>query len=347
MSPLKDHIDLSVIIVNYKTPKLLFNCVGSVFGNSSGLAVEVIVVDNDSGDDSWDLITSAYPEVIWIGMNYNSGFSRANNAGIGSAKGDYILLLNSDTVIIGDCLRKVFDHYMGLEKRMEKPGLLGCKMRDINGEVLFSSSLAFPGLNKVIKANPIYIRIARNKIPAQEETEKINIQIHHKDHESAWISAAFAFCNADIFKKEGLYLDEDFFMYFEDYEWCHRLVKHGYKNHFYSGAEIVHVNCGSSASTEWKSAQLIISEWLYIRKTRGMLYFIFYIFALRINLVIDQLLYKRKAKKKVLSDEDQYAWTYRNRLNYLLKQYNSLILKKYSRKTSSSETLLKYHADKD
>lgn len=229
----KTNIDISVIIVNYKTPKLLYDCINSIFKNQYGLTIEVIVVDNNSQDDSEILVKSNFPNVIWMDMKYNSGFSRANNAGIKIAKGNYILLLNSDTLIIGDCLKNTKDHYISIEKNNDKVGLLGCKIKDFNDAVLFNSSLSFPGIMKIIRANPIYIWLFRKKIPASEVTEKKRSEIHCIDHECKWVSAAFAFCNSNIFKNENLYMDEDFFMYFEDYEWCYRLIKRGYKNYFF------------------------------------------------------------------------------------------------------------------
>ena len=91
-------MQLSIIIVNFKTPQLVINCLQTIFDQTKSIEFEVIVVDNDSGNNNRELIMAGFPSVKWIGLDYNAGFARANNAGIRHASGDAILLLNSDTL---------------------------------------------------------------------------------------------------------------------------------------------------------------------------------------------------------------------------------------------------------
>lgn len=338
------NIDISIIIVNYKTPQLLYNCIGSIEKNITALKIEIIVVDNDSQDGSENLIKINYPNVLWINMGYNSGFARANNAGIHIAKGEYILLLNSDTVIINDCLVESLDYYKNLEKQNIKVGLLGCKMKDLNEQVLFNSNNYFPGLKKIIISNPVYIWFNRKKQGSSENNIAERIRIHCTNHESAWIGFAFAICKRRIIEDEKFYLDEDFFMYGEDVELCYRMAKKGYKHFFFSEAEIYHVNCGSSVSGGWRSSQITVSEWMYIYKTRGYLYFKFYIGMINLNLFMDKVLYLISASyKKKNGEEREILKNDQQHLKMLVRQYARRIYKEYKVIPSSSKTFLKYN----
>src|SRR5579862_7635669 len=91
--------ELSIIIVNYKTPGLVTDCIETIYRETTGISYEVIVVDNASGDDSRQRIMGAFPDVRWIQMEYNAGFARANNMAIRQSSGASVLLLNSDTLI--------------------------------------------------------------------------------------------------------------------------------------------------------------------------------------------------------------------------------------------------------
>ncbi|MEY4860818.1 MAG: hypothetical protein RL059_517 [Bacteroidota bacterium] len=98
-------LDLSIIIVNYKTPSITVDCIESIYKQNSTLNFEIIVVDNDSQDNSETFVTEKFSEVIWINNHSNEGFGRANNIGIKKSKGEFILLLNSDTIIIDNAIQ--------------------------------------------------------------------------------------------------------------------------------------------------------------------------------------------------------------------------------------------------
>ena len=106
-------VELSIIIINYKTPTLTLQCLESIYSNTTNVKFEVIVVDNFSEDNIFDLIRRKFPETKCIQMNYNSGFARANNVGIKESCGDYILFLNSGiiTSVIGPILAFGFSLY--------------------------------------------------------------------------------------------------------------------------------------------------------------------------------------------------------------------------------------------
>lgn len=337
-------IDISIVIVNYKTPQLLYNCIGSIEKNKAGLNIEIIVVDNDSKDESESLIKTNFPEVLWINMGYNSGFSRANNAGIKRAKGAYILLLNSDTLIIDNCLQKSLEYYKNLEKDNLNPGLLGCKMKDLNENILFNSNSSFPGVKKIWNANPLKIVFSRKKQRPPEVLADEIRKFHLTNHQCTWLGVAFALCNRKLFDKDQLFMDEDFFMYSEDVEWCCRIAKKEYHHFFYSEAEIYHINCGSSGFSDWKTAQVFISEWLYIYKTRGFLYYLIYLKLIKFQLFVDNILYLKSLRKNKISDDDLVSLNQRTLIKTLLRKYGFAITRNYNTKPSSGKEFLKYHA---
>ena len=329
--------ELSVIIVNYKTPEYLLNSIRSVFENGMGLSIEVIVVDNDSQDESSALIKNSFPEVNWIDMGYNAGFARANNKGIAAARGQYLLLLNSDTLILKEALQNALIHYKKLEKNNKNPGLLGCCMKDMNGKILFNSNDEFPGITKIWDANPLKILINRwCRKKANDNTEKKLIGQHSVNHESAWVGAAFALFNRKLIDRDHLLLDEDFFMYGEDVEWCYRIAKKGYHHFFCNDAEIIHINCGSSTESPWKTYQIVISEWLFIYKTRGLFYYRIYMILLRFNLLLDEWLYLKSAKKKNM--DIPLVRSFRQ----VMQQYHLLIPEQYKTQPSSGRQFLRY-----
>src|SRR6476620_8835928 len=118
-------MDLSVIIVNFRTFKLTVDCIHSILENSKGLNLEIIVVDNAAKEDINLDFRNIFPDIIYIRSQINLGFGSANNLGISIAKGKYILLINSDTIMLDNCSNKCFQ-YMEINQN-DNIGLIGCK----------------------------------------------------------------------------------------------------------------------------------------------------------------------------------------------------------------------------
>ena len=114
------NMDLSIIIINYKSPHHVLACIESIYKETQKHSFEIIVVDNDSGDDSEIKIRGAFPDVIWTQSGYNAGFARANNIGIRASKGEYILVLNADTIITENALDKTIDLFK-IKSAIEEP----------------------------------------------------------------------------------------------------------------------------------------------------------------------------------------------------------------------------------
>ena len=224
---------LSVIIVNYNVKYFLEQVLHSVRRASEGLAVEVFVVDNNSVDDSVAMVRDKFPEVHLIANKENTGFSVANNQAIRISKGEYILLLNPDTVVEEATFSKVINF---MDKHPEAGGL-GVKMIDGSGEFLPESKRGFPspwvafckttGLSKFFPKSPTFNRYHLGYLD-EDETHEIEV-----------LAGAFMMMRKSVLDEIGL-LDETFFMYGEDIDLSYRIVKGGYKNYYFADTTIIH-----------------------------------------------------------------------------------------------------------
>ena len=231
-------IDVSIIIVNYKTCELLCNCIQSIISETKIYSYEVIVIDNASKDGSANIVKKKYPHIKLIENKTNKGFAYANNQGINITKGDYILLLNPDTVIIQSAIDKMI-HYI---KSNTHINALGCKL--LNADMsLQPSCYRFPRLLPLI-ANILHLWIIlplRKTFLLSSLLNKGYEDIHPVD----CVRGACLLTYKGIFKEIGL-LDESFFMYAEETDWCYRLKKSGYSLYYFPEAKIIHYQGQSS-----------------------------------------------------------------------------------------------------
>lgn len=233
---------LSVIIVNYNVEHFLEQCLLSVRKACEGIEAEVIVVDNDSVDGSVDMIKEKFHEVILIDNKDNRGFSKANNQGIRISKGDYVLLLNPDTVVEEEtfktCISFMDDHPSG--------GGLGVRMLDGKGHFLPESKRGLPtpdvAFYKIFGLSSIF--------PKSKRFGKYHLGYldEHETHEVEILSGAYMFLRKKALDEIGL-LDEDYFMYGEDIDLSYRLIKGGYKNFYTPETRIIHYKGESTKKT--------------------------------------------------------------------------------------------------
>jgi GT2 family glycosyltransferase len=339
-------IDISIVIVNYKTPDLLKDCVNSIITHTLEVTFEIIIVDNNSKDESEKLIREIFPKVKWLNTGYNAGFARANNLGILNAEGNYILLLNSDTIVNENTLINCLKDFKKLEKTEKKIGFLGCQLIDLNGNIQFNSRTKFRNIQKIFLAHPIVIlafRFFRINAENQDETFSYTLELHKTFHETKWLGGTFLFFNKDIIKDKNNLLDEDFFMYGEDTEWSLRIGRKGYKHFFTPNASVIHAEGGSFKIKAPKLIQIALSEWLFLLKGYGR--FVFFFVAL-VNLTstqLDNFFMKRQIKKKSAEVNQQYIEEFevRKQVERVLKRNFFKILLRYRVKTSSSINFLK------
>lgn len=226
-------LKLSVVIVNYNVKHFLEQCLISVFNALSGIQAEVFVVDNNSADGSCTMVKERFPEVKLIENKKNYGFSYANNQAIKEAKGEYILLLNPDTVVKEDSFEKCLDFM----KNHPDAGGLTVKMIDGKGRFLPESKRALPtpkvafykifGLSRLFPKSKRFARYHLGHLSSNET------------HEIEIMPGAFMLLRKETLDKIGL-LDEEYFMYGEDIDLSYRIVKAGYKNYYFPETTIIH-----------------------------------------------------------------------------------------------------------
>ncbi len=238
-------IDVSIIIVNYNVRYFLEQCLISVYKSVKNLNVEIFVVDNDSIDNSVEVVKSKFPKVKLIDNKQNLGFAKANNQALKIAKGKYVLLLNPDTLVEEDTLINSFEY---MENNPEA-GALGVKLIDGEGEFLPESKRGFPTLS-----SSFYRLTGLSKLfPKSRTFNQYNLGFLDEDEisEVDVLSGAFMFIRRDILKNVGL-LDEDFFMYGEDIDFSYRIKKAGYKVVYFPKTKIVHFKGESTKKSTLK-----------------------------------------------------------------------------------------------
>ena len=217
---------LSVIIVNYNVKHFLEQCLYSVRRAAEKVqSAEVIVVDNASSDGSVEYIRNRFPDIRLIASNENLGFARANNLAMRESKGEYVLLLNPDTIVA----ENTFLHFVDFMDKHPDAGACGAYMLHTDGTFALESRRGLPtpfvafckmsGLTSLFPKSKIFGRYYMRYL---NETKVNPIEI---------VSGAFMFMRREALDKVGL-LDEDFFMYGEDIDLSYRILKGGYRNYF-------------------------------------------------------------------------------------------------------------------
>jgi GT2 family glycosyltransferase len=271
---------LSIIIVNYNTYTLTKQTIESVIEKEHPFQYEILLVDNASSDGSIERLQKDFNELILQGTlqifinEINLGFAKANNIGIRVAIGEYILLLNSDTVVKEDCLEKCLVQ-MQSDNNI---GALGCKVLLSDGKLDHACKRGFPNP----KAS-LYYLLKLYKIDPLKYGQYNALNLHEDEvGEVDCLTGAFMLMPKDVLNKIGL-LDEDFFMYGEDIDLCYRIKDGGYKILYYPNAQIIHYKGGSSKKKRTKviydfhKAMWIFYKKHYYRKYNFAVAFLVYI----------------------------------------------------------------------
>jgi len=224
---------LSIVIVNYNVEHFLEQCLHSVRKSINGIEAEVFVVDNNSVDGSVAMVKDKFPEVHLVENKKNTGFSFANNQAIKVSRGEYVLLLNPDTVVEEDTFEKIL---VFMDAHGDAGGL-GVKMLDGKGNFLPESKRGLP-----TPAVAFYKISGLSKLfPKSKTFGRYHLGFLHRDEVSSVdvLAGAFMLLRRSVLDKIGL-LDEDFFMYGEDIDLSYRITKAGYKNYYFPGTRIIH-----------------------------------------------------------------------------------------------------------
>jgi len=224
-------LQLSIIILNYNVRYFLELCVLSVQKAIEKIDAEIIVIDNNSQDDSCAMIKQRFPNVKLIENSENSGFPKGNNIGVAAAKGEYICILNPDTVVAEDTFSKV----LAFAKRQNDLGILGCKLIDGTGNFLPESKrgvptpfVAFTKITGLYKVSPKLFGKYYAQHLSENETGKVDILV-----------GAFMVMKRDLYNEIGGF-DEDCFMYSDDIDLSYMALKKGKSNYYFHETTVIH-----------------------------------------------------------------------------------------------------------
>lgn len=255
-------MDVSIIIINYNTLELTKNTINSVIEKTQGIKYEIILVDNASADGSIEYFEEKYRnKIIFLKNRENLGFGRANNKGIEIAKGKYVFLLNSDTLLINNAIKILFE-YMELNPKV---GVCGGNLYD--GELNPTHSY----LKKIpsIKTEINYFFNILGKIVKKISKKRDDFNYSESAREVGYITGADMMIRKSILEKIGIF-DEIFFMYSEEAELTYRIKQAGYKIISIPKAKIVHLEGKSTKFKEKKFKMCLESKYKYFYKIYGI-----------------------------------------------------------------------------
>ena len=235
-------MDLSVVIVNYQTFELTKNTINSILDYDYTFSVEILVVDNASGDDSLTRLKDYFKDKVkFIASAENNGFAAGNNQALKIAEGRYQLLLNSDTIVRENTLQNIYDY---MENHTDV-GACGCRVLLENGELDKACKRSFPNVKNS------FFRLFH--IPTKSKDDNYNLTDLPDDeiYEIDCLTGAFMFMRKEALDEVGL-LDETFFMYGEDIDLCYRIKHGGWKIVYYGKSQITHLKGASSKKQKSK-----------------------------------------------------------------------------------------------
>jgi GT2 family glycosyltransferase len=238
---------LSIVIVNYNTGKLLKSCLESVYAGANGTPLDIWVVDNNSRDDSLPMIKSRFPRVNVIENPCNVGFSKANNLVVSRSQCDYILLLNPDTLVIGDAI----DRMVKFMEEHPRVGIAGCKVLNRDGTLQLACRRSIPtprvAFFRLIGLSRLF---PKNRMMAEYN---LTYKSPEETHEVDAVSGAFLMIRRKAVEEIGP-LDERFFMYGEELDWCLRAKQAGWAVMYHPAAQIIHYKGESTKYNSRKAA---------------------------------------------------------------------------------------------
>lgn len=256
-------MDLSVIIVNWKSADYVRKCLRSVFRHTTGIDFEVIVIDNASFDGCGEMLAREFPSAIFVQSGGNFGFARANNLAAARARGEVLLFLNPDTEVRGPALNVLLD----VCRTRSDAGTVGPRLLNTDGSLQRSCVQAFPTVaNQVWDADLLRDWFPRARLWG-------TAALYHASPEPQaveGISGACLMTPRHVFERVGGFTD-DYFMYYEDMDFCVKSVRAGFRNYYVPRAEVVHHAGKSSGGGYSEFAAIMMSEsaWRFFRRQRS------------------------------------------------------------------------------
>ncbi|TDB60443.1 glycosyltransferase family 2 protein [Arundinibacter roseus] len=267
-------MDVSIIIINFRTPQLIINCLATIYEYTRKYSFEVLVVDNDPANGGGELVRAQFPDIKWIDMTYNAGFGRANNAGMALAQGRYFLLLNADTLLTDNVIDRCIDR---MDSRADIAACGAMQYYPDGTPMPFYQSFnEFRKTFFIVPPSGFFQRVLDKLFPEPSYSDP---------EQYDWLTGAFIVVRRTVVHQVGGF-DEDFFMYGEDVEWSSRLGKAG-KLCYFKDCTFIHLennNPYRRTNISWInrfSTQMQVSNLLWVRKQYGAVaYFLSILFNL-------------------------------------------------------------------
>jgi GT2 family glycosyltransferase len=256
-------MQVSVIIINYNTFEYTCNCIQSLIDKTESVDYEIILVDNASSECNADLFKEKFPQIILIKNSENSGFAAGNNLGIKRAKGEFILLLNSDTILIENSIFFIYEKC----KKINDLGAATIQLIFPDGSVQ-SSAKRFPSVMAHFLEMTRLYKIFKKQY--KKRNEKYNYQ---KNFVCDWVWGTFFFFPKKNLEVMNGRLSETYFMYSEDVEWCYQFKKAGLNNYYFSESQIIHL-VGQSSSGLFKNRLVEKNHLHFIKSNYGLFPFL-------------------------------------------------------------------------
>lgn len=316
-------IDVSIIIVAWNVRQLLCDCLKSVYDQTRDIDFEVIYVDNASEDGSVEMVSKEFPKVKIIENENNEGFIKANNQGIDIAQGRYILLLNSDIVVLDNAIAKT----VKFADSHPEAAVFGCKVLNPDHS-LQRTCFMYPSiLNMFLKATYLYKIFPKSKFFGREHMTWWDFG---EVREVETICGCFSLVRKKAIEQVGL-MDERYFVYGDDPDWCYRFIEHGWKIMFTPEAQIIHYG-GQTTSQKARAFRLQLegSKLIFMKLHRNKLAFplarflIALFFLLRVPYWVAMAILNKNERKRSI----QTAITYLIGGFYCLAYWKKLLMNK-------------------
>ena len=312
-------LKLSVVILNYNVRYFLELCLQSVEAALVDIPSEIIVIDNDSKDDSCAMVKANFPSVTLIKNTSNIGFSKANNQAVKVAKGTYVCILNPDTVVAEDTFKTI----LNFADTQTNLGIIGCRLVDGSGSFLPES-----------KRNIPVVKIAIKKIFGNSQPYYAS---HIKEHDTAKVEILVG---AFMILKRSLYdtlkgFDEDYFMYGEDIDFSYKSLNEGYDNYYFGGTTVIHYKGESTRRNE-----------IYLKRFYGAMQILYkkhfktnFFFDLVVSLGIKLLVRLKPLKQQQPEIKYKSVLISSNPENQLVKKLNPTLVTSVDEVSASSELI--------
>jgi len=292
-------LDVSIIVVNWNTRDLLRDCLRSVFVATQSVTYEVIVVDNASADGSVAMLEREFPAVRIVANGANLGFAAANNQGIALAQGRYVLLLNSDTIVMDLAIDKTIE----FADRHPDAAVTGCRVLNPDGS-LQQTCFMFPSLlNQLLFAAYLYQLFPKSRFFGREQMSWWN---RDDAREVDVVTGCYMLVRRDAIDDVGP-MDDKFFMYAEETDWCYRFRMSGWQCRFTPDAQIVHIGGGSAPKLGSRRARIanrsfaryMFKHWSRPRAVTGV-YLIALFYVIRLVALVPLRVFGRAGRNEVM-----------------------------------------------